>query len=102
MKLLRYGLPGQEKPAILAADNKIHGLSGIVSDLAGNFLVPESIQKLRALHLSRLPVVQGHPRIALCVGNVGKFICIGLNYADHAKEAGAAVPAEPVIFMKAT
>jgi 2-keto-4-pentenoate hydratase/2-oxohepta-3-ene-1,7-dioic acid hydratase in catechol pathway len=102
MKLLRYGLPGQEKPAILAADNKIHGLSGIVSDLAGNFLVPESIQKLRALDLSRLPVVQGHPRIGPCVGNVGKFICIGLNYADHAKEAGAAVPAEPVIFMKAT
>jgi 2-keto-4-pentenoate hydratase/2-oxohepta-3-ene-1,7-dioic acid hydratase in catechol pathway len=102
MKLLRYGSPGQEKPAILAADNKIYDLSGIVPDLAGNFLLPESIHKLRNLDLSLLPVVQGRPRIGPCVGSVGKFICIGLNYADHAKEAGAAVPVEPVIFMKAT
>jgi 2-keto-4-pentenoate hydratase/2-oxohepta-3-ene-1,7-dioic acid hydratase in catechol pathway len=101
MKLLRYGSPGQEKPAIFSAD-KIYDLSGIVPDLAGNFLLPESIHKLRNLDLSLLPVVQGRPRIGPCVGSVGKFICIGLNYADHAKEAGAAVPVEPVIFMKAT
>ena len=101
MKLLRYGSPGQEKPAICSAD-KIYDLSGIVPDLAGNFLLPESIHKLRNLDLSLLPVVQGRPRIGPCVGSVGKFICIGLNYADHAKEAGAAVPVEPVIFMKAT
>jgi 2-keto-4-pentenoate hydratase/2-oxohepta-3-ene-1,7-dioic acid hydratase in catechol pathway len=102
MKLLRYGSPGQEKPAILAADNKIYDLSGIIPDLAGNFLLPESIHKLRNLDLSLLPVVQGRPRIGPCVGSVGKFICIGLNYADHAKESGVAVPVEPVIFMKAT
>jgi 2-keto-4-pentenoate hydratase/2-oxohepta-3-ene-1,7-dioic acid hydratase in catechol pathway len=102
MKLLRYGSPGQEKPAILAADNKIHDLSAIIPDLAGNFLLPESIHKLRNLDLSLLPVVQGRPRIGSCVTSVGKFICIGLNYADHAKESGIVLPAEPVIFMKAT
>lgn len=102
MKLLRYGLPGQEKPAILAADGKIYDLSGIIPDLAGNVLLPESIQKLQNLDLSLLPVIQGRPRIGPCVGSVGKFICIGLNYADHAKESGMALPVEPVIFMKAT
>src|ERR1700677_4584550 len=99
MKLLRYGSPGQEKPAICSAD-KIYDLSGIVPDLAGNFLLPESIHKLRNLDLSLLPVVQGRPRIGPCVGSVGKFICIGLNYADHAKEAGGAGPGEAGIFMK--
>jgi 2-keto-4-pentenoate hydratase/2-oxohepta-3-ene-1,7-dioic acid hydratase in catechol pathway len=102
MKLLRYGPPGQERPGILAADGKIHDLSGAVRDLASECLLPESINKLRAADISRLPVVQGQPRLGPCVGSVGKFICIGLNYSDHAKESGMALPVEPVIFMKAT
>jgi 2-keto-4-pentenoate hydratase/2-oxohepta-3-ene-1,7-dioic acid hydratase in catechol pathway len=102
MKLLRYGLPGLEKPGILADDGQIRDLSGVVPDLAGESLLPESIEKLHRTDLSRLPKVAGHPRIGPCVGNVGKFVCIGLNYSDHAKEAGMPIPAEPVIFMKAT
>jgi 2-keto-4-pentenoate hydratase/2-oxohepta-3-ene-1,7-dioic acid hydratase in catechol pathway len=102
MKLLRYGSPGQEKPGILAADGGIRDLSGIISDLAGQSLLPESIEKLRNTDISRLPKVAGTPRIGPCVGSVGKFICIGLNYSDHAAESGMAVPVEPVVFMKAT
>jgi len=102
MKLLRYGTSGQEKPAVLAADGKIHDLSGTIMDVAGEFLLLEWIEKLRNLDVSRLPTLQGEPRIGPCVGGVGKFICIGLNYSDHAKEAGMGVPSEPVIFMKAT
>jgi 2-keto-4-pentenoate hydratase/2-oxohepta-3-ene-1,7-dioic acid hydratase in catechol pathway len=102
MKLLRYGSPGQEKPGILAADGQIYDLSGIDPDLAGESLLPEPINRLRSTDLSLLPVVQGQPRIGPCVGSVGKFICIGLNYSDHAKESGMALPVEPVIFMKAT
>jgi len=102
MRLLRHGSPGREKPAVLAADGKIHDLSGIITDVGGEFLLPEWIGKLRNTDVSALPVVQGRPRIGPCVGGVGKFICIGLNYSDHAKEAGMALPVEPVIFMKAT
>ena len=102
MKLLRCGPPGQEKPGILAADGSIHDLSGIITDVAGELLLPERIAKLRSIDLSALPIVPGRPRIGPCVGSVGKFICIGLNYSDHAKEAGMPVPAEPVLFMKAT
>jgi 2-keto-4-pentenoate hydratase/2-oxohepta-3-ene-1,7-dioic acid hydratase in catechol pathway len=102
MKLLRYGVPGQEKPGILTADGEIRDLSAIVPDLAGESLLPASIQKLRNTDISLLPVVAGQPRIGPCVGSVGKFICIGLNYSDHAAEARMALPVEPVIFMKAT
>jgi 2-keto-4-pentenoate hydratase/2-oxohepta-3-ene-1,7-dioic acid hydratase in catechol pathway len=102
MKLLRYGSPGQEKPGMLAADGQIYDLSGIVPDLAGESLLPEPINRLRNTDLSLLPVVQGQHRIGPCVGSLGKFICIGLNYWDHAKESGMALPVEPVIFMKAT
>jgi 2-keto-4-pentenoate hydratase/2-oxohepta-3-ene-1,7-dioic acid hydratase in catechol pathway len=102
MKLLRYGSTGQERPAILAADGTIHDLSEIIPDVAGQFLRPESIEKLRHADVTSLPVVEGKPRIGPCVGGVGKFICIGLNYSDHAKEAGMVLPVEPVIFMKAT
>ena len=102
MKLLRYGLPGQEKPGILSADGEIHDLSAIVPDLGGESLLPESIEKLRNTDISLLPIVAGRPRIGPCVGSVGKFICIGLNYSDHAAEARMAIPVEPVIFMKAT
>jgi len=102
MKLLRYGVPGQERPAILASDGSIRDLSSVVPDLAGQWLLPESMEKLRSLNISTLPKVPGQPRIGPCVGEVGKFVCIGLNYSDHAAESGMAVPREPVVFMKAT
>jgi 2-keto-4-pentenoate hydratase/2-oxohepta-3-ene-1,7-dioic acid hydratase in catechol pathway len=102
MKLLRYGLPGEEKPGILASDGTIRDLSGLISDLAGPALLPDAMDKLRQANTSDLPRVAGKPRIGPCVGSVGKFICIGLNYSDHAAESGMAVPAEPVVFMKAT
>ena len=102
MKLLRYGSQGQEKPGILGADGEIRDLSGIIPDLAGESLLPASIEKVRNTDISRLPRVAGRPRIGPCVGGVGKFICIGLNYSDHAAESGMAVPVEPVVFMKAT
>jgi 2-keto-4-pentenoate hydratase/2-oxohepta-3-ene-1,7-dioic acid hydratase in catechol pathway len=102
MKLLRYGLPGQEKPGVLAPDGEVCDLSAIVPDHAGQALLPESIAKLRSIDIARLPRVSGQPRMGPCVGSVGKFICIGLNYSDHAAESGMAVPVEPIIFMKAT
>lgn len=102
MKLLRYGAPGKEKPGILHEDGAIRDLSAVVPDHAGEFLLPESLDKLRKVDLSSLPKVTGDPRIGPCVGRVGKFVCIGLNYSDHAKESGMPVPAEPVVFMKAT
>lgn len=102
MKLLRYGLPGQERPGILDADSHIRDLSEIIPDLGGETLSPDSFAALRQIDVSRLARVDGHSRIGPCVGHVGKFICIGLNYSDHATEAGMKVPAEPVIFMKAT
>jgi 2,4-diketo-3-deoxy-L-fuconate hydrolase len=102
MKLVRYGDMGHELPGILDSEGKIHDLSTVISDLAGGALSPSGLERLRALDVSTLPVVSGDPRIGPCVAGVGKFICIGLNYSDHAAESGMAVPAEPVIFMKAT
>jgi len=102
MKLLRYGSQGQEKPGILGADGEIRDLSGVIPDLAGESLLPASIEKVRNTDIARLPKAAGRPRIGPCVGGVGKFICIGLNYSDHAAESGMAVPVEPVVFMKAT
>tara|TARA_R110002020_G_scaffold116694_1_gene267324 strand:- start:22965 stop:23804 length:840 start_codon:yes stop_codon:yes gene_type:complete len=101
MKLLRIGAPGQEKPAILDAVGKARDLSSVVSDIAGEALLPESLAKIAAIDPVSLPELEGG-RIGACVGQVGKFICIGLNYSDHAAETGAEVPKEPVIFMKAT
>ena len=102
MKLLRYGAPGSEKPGMLDAGGHIRDLSGVIADVAGETLLPESLERLRALDASRLPLVQGDVRIGPCVAGVGKFICIGLNYSDHAAESGMAVPVEPILFMKAT
>ena len=102
MKLLRVGAKGAEKPAILAEDGTIRDLTGIVGDIAGQTLTPEGLAKIRAIDIGVLPKLDTSERIGPCVGNVGKFICIGLNYADHAAETGAAIPAEPIIFMKAT
>ncbi|CAJ0690334.1 ureidoglycolate lyase [Ralstonia sp. L16] len=106
MKLLRYGPKGQEKPGLLDAQGQVRDLSGVIDDIAGAALLPESLARLRTLDISRLPIVDGTPqaglRLGACVGNVGKFICIGLNYSDHAAETGAEVPAEPVVFGKWT
>jgi len=102
MKLLRFGPVGAEKPGLLDATGNIRDLSAIIPDLAGTALSDAALQKIREIDVSTLPLVEGNPRLGACVGQVGKFICIGLNYADHAAESGMALPDEPVIFFKAT
>jgi 2,4-didehydro-3-deoxy-L-rhamnonate hydrolase len=106
VKLLRYGSPGQEKPGVLDAQGRVRDLSGVIADVAGAALLPESLARLRSLDLNSLPLVPGTPqqdlRLGACVGQVGKFICIGLNYSDHAAESGMPVPPEPVVFNKWT
>ncbi len=102
MKLLRYGPPGEEKPGILDGDGAIRDLSDHVGDITGETIGAESLARLRQIDPASLPKVAGRPRIGPCVGNVGKFVGIGLNYSDHAKEAGMPIPDEPVIFTKAT
>jgi 2-keto-4-pentenoate hydratase/2-oxohepta-3-ene-1,7-dioic acid hydratase in catechol pathway len=100
MKLLRYGPIGAEKPGILDDNGEIRDLSGIVDDIDSSTLSDRALQKLRDADLSELSIVSGGPRIGACVGNIGKMICIGLNYSDHAAETGATPPPEPIIFMK--
>jgi 2-keto-4-pentenoate hydratase/2-oxohepta-3-ene-1,7-dioic acid hydratase in catechol pathway len=100
MKLLRYGPQGQEKPGMLDAQGRIRDLSALVPDIAGPVLT--DLDRLRGIDPEALPLVPGQPRLGPCVGGTGKFICIGLNYSDHAAETGAKVPPEPIIFMKAT
>ena len=102
MKLVRYGAPGAEKPGLIDGAVALRDLSGVVDDIAGKTLLPDSLAKLRAIDPNSLPRVPGTPRLGACVGGVGKFICIGLNYSDHAAESGMAVPKEPIVFMKAT
>lgn len=102
MKLLRYGALGAEKPGILDGEGGIRDLSGVVGDISGAMLGNAALDEIRALDLNSLPLVTGNPRIGACVGAVGKFMCIGLNYEDHAKEAGMTLPEEPVLFTKAT
>ncbi|EIM77468.1 2,4-diketo-3-deoxy-L-fuconate hydrolase [Nitratireductor aquibiodomus RA22] len=106
MKLLRYGPRGQEKPGLLDNEGRVRDLSGVIADLAGPALEPEGIARLKALDPASLPAVEGRPqdglRLGPCVGSIGKFICIGLNYADHAAETGADIPKEPIIFNKWT
>jgi len=102
MKLVRYGERGCERPALLDAAGRLRDLSAHVADIAGPALLPESLARLAALDPASLPPVEGAPRIGACVGHVGKFVCVGLNYSDHAAESGMPVPAEPVLFMKAT
>jgi ureidoglycolate lyase len=102
MKLLRVGAPGAEKPALLAEDGTYRDLSPVVPDIAGWTLTPEGMAKIRAADWRQLPTLDKSLRIGPCVGNVGKFMCIGLNYADHAAETGAQIPKEPILFMKAT
>lgn len=100
MKLFRHGPVGQERPALLDAQGKARDLSGIISDITADTLQPENLQKLRALDTSTLPLLESVGRIGTPVQNPGKFLCVGLNYSDHAAETGAAVPAEPVLFTK--
>ena len=102
MKLLRYGPAGQEKPGVLDQEGQIRDLSGLTADIDGPFLAGPAWQQLQALDLSTLPRVAGQPRLGACVGRIGKFICIGLNYADHAAESNMPIPQEPVVFNKWT
>lgn len=106
MKLLRFGEFGQEKPGLLDEDGNIRDLSGVISDISGDQLTNEGIEEISKINIESLPVVEGKPqeqvRLGPCVGSVGKFICIGLNYSDHAAESGMEIPPEPVIFNKWT
>lgn len=102
MKLLRFGEKGQERAGLLDAHGIIRDLSGEIDDVAGNVLLPEQIAQLQEIEIAALPKVDKNIRLGPCVGQVGKFICIGLNYADHAAETGAQIPQEPVIFSKLT
>jgi ureidoglycolate lyase len=102
MKLLRYGPKGQEKPGLLDHEGKIRDLSDVVSDVAGDVLTDAGLARVRAVDPASLPLVQGEPRIGPCVGNIGKFVCIGLNYVDHAAESNLPVPTEPIVFNKWT
>ncbi len=102
MKLVRYGPKGREKPGMLDAGGAVRDLSGVVADIDGRTLAPESLDRLRRLDPGTLPRVEGEPRLGPCVAGVGKIVAIGLNYSDHAAETGAEVPKEPITFMKAT
>jgi 2-keto-4-pentenoate hydratase/2-oxohepta-3-ene-1,7-dioic acid hydratase in catechol pathway len=101
MKLVRFGPPGREKPGILDAKGRIRDLSKVIPDLTGEALSPKSLARMRKLKSDDLPPVRGNPRLGPCVGRVGNFIAIGLNYSDHAAEAGMPIPPEPIIFNKA-
>jgi len=102
MKLLRHGEFGNEKPGIIDHEGKIRDLSSHIPDINGDSINSESLKKIGAINLSTLPVVSNDTRLGACVGNVGKFLCIGLNYSDHAAESGLPVPSEPILFSKAT
>jgi ureidoglycolate lyase/2,4-diketo-3-deoxy-L-fuconate hydrolase len=102
MKLLRFGAPGQERPGLIDRQGRVRDLSGHVVDIVGDTLSPAVLNRLASLDPASLPLVQGSPRLGPCVGAVGKMVCIGLNYSDHAAEANMAVPTEPVVFLKAT
>ena len=102
MKLLRHGDFGQEKPGIIDQDGKIRDLSKHISDINGNSISSDGLKKISAIDLSSLPIVPDNTRLGACVGSVGKFLCIGLNYSDHAAESGLPVPSEPILFSKAT
>ncbi len=102
MKLIRHGNPGEERPGLIDAAGRMRDLSEIIPDIAGEVLDPDYLEKLAVLDAEALPLVPAGTRIGACVGRVGKFICVGLNYADHAAESGMEVPSEPVLFFKAT
>lgn len=102
MRLVRWGDAGAEKPGMIDADGALRDLSAQIDDVNGHTLAPDVLAPLQSLDPDALPLVEGSPRLGACVGNVGKFICIGLNYHDHARETGNPVPEHPIVFMKAT
>ena len=102
MKLLRHGEFGQEKPGIIDQDGKIRDLSKHISDINGDTICSDGLKKISVIDLSSLPIIPDNTRLGACVGSVGKFLCIGLNYSDHAAESGLPVPSEPILFSKAT
>lgn len=102
MKLVRFGAPGAEKPGILDTDGQIRDLSAHIDDINGAALAPAHLDALRAIDVASLPVVSADTRLGACVGGIGKFMCIGLNYSDHAAETGSDIPEHPILFMKAT
>jgi 2-keto-4-pentenoate hydratase/2-oxohepta-3-ene-1,7-dioic acid hydratase in catechol pathway len=101
MRLVRYGRPGKEKPGLIDDEGKLRDLSGVIADIDAATLAPKALRKLEKIAHATLPLVRGNPRFGVPVARVGKFICIGLNYSDHAAEAGMAAPQEPIVFMKA-
>src|SRR5262245_65052368 len=101
MKLVRYGRPGAERPGAIDADGKLHDLSRVIKDVTPAALAPASLKKLSGVNLARSPVVRGRPRLGCPVAGMGKMVCIGLNYTDHALEVGMALPKEPTLFIKA-
>lgn len=101
MKLVRYGKKGEEKPGLIDEDGNIRDLSKKIADVSGEFLSDKALKMLRELDVKKLKKVDGKPRLGPCVGNIGKFLCIGLNYSDHAAETGASIPDHPILFMKA-
>ena len=102
MKLVRFGSPGQEKPGIVDQEGKIRDLSSVVDDISGRSLLDSELERIRSTDLHSLPLVDVGSRLGACVSGIGKFLCIGLNYSDHAKEANMPIPKEPIMFMKAT
>jgi 2-keto-4-pentenoate hydratase/2-oxohepta-3-ene-1,7-dioic acid hydratase in catechol pathway len=102
MKLVRFGRPGKEKPGLIDADGRIRDLSSHVGDIDGGNLSPKCLSRLAKLRPEKLPLVRGRPRLGACVGNVGNFVAVGLNFADHAAETGSPIPKEPILFNKAT
>ncbi|MBB4724189.1 fumarylacetoacetate hydrolase family protein [Xanthomonas euvesicatoria] len=102
MKLVRIGAEGHERPGLIDSEGRIRDLSGVIDDVAGEHITNAGLEKLRALDVSALPVIEGEQRYGAAVGRIGKFICVGLNYADHAAESGMEVPKMPILFMKAT
>src|SRR5499426_1458941 len=101
MKLVRYGRPGAERPGAIDADGKLHDLSRVIKDVTPAALAPPSLKKLSGVNLARLPVVKGRPRLGCPIAGMGKMVCIGLNYTDHAAEVNMALPKEPTVFIKA-
>ncbi len=102
MKFVRFGPPQHERPGIVGSDGQIRDLSTVISDLSGDALAPERLRRLAEVDVSSLPLAPPNARLGPCVAGIGKFVCIGLNYADHAAETNAAIPEEPILFMKAT
>ena len=101
MKLVRYGRPGAERPGAIDAGGTLHDLSRVIEDVTPATLAPATLRRLRAANLARLPVVRGRPRLGCPLAGIGKMVCIGLNYTDHAAEVGMALPKEPTLFIKA-